>query len=146
MHSINLQVYEPPIRNSGIAGGKFLERQPVYKPNTEDVYDYTSLYVGGTMEIFNRTFELFEADEYTYTYMENNKHVFIMADHEVLLKSLRAQVGLLGVIVILHRVVCMYVVDVDGRGFDFKAKLKGVARCMLSLLSSDCRDSCNELA
>lgn len=49
--------------------------------------------MGGTVEIFNRTFELFEADEYTYTYMENNKHVFIMADHEVLLKSLRAQVG-----------------------------------------------------
>lgn len=87
-----LQVFEPPVRNSGIAGGKFLERQPVYKPNSEDVYTYTDLYVGATLEIFNRTFELTEADEYTYTYMENNKHVFIMADHEVLLKSLRAQV------------------------------------------------------
>ena len=92
INSFSLQVFEPPIRNSGIAGGKFLERQPVYKPNSEDVYTYSGLYVGATMEIFNRTFELFEADEYTYTYMENNKHVFIMADHEVLLKSLRAQV------------------------------------------------------
>mmetsp|Transcript_2187 Transcript_2187/g.5552 ORF Transcript_2187/g.5552 Transcript_2187/m.5552 type:complete len:646 (+) Transcript_2187:132-2069(+) len=86
-----IQVFEPPVRNSGIAGGKFLERQPVYKPNSEEVYTYTGLYVGATMEIYNRTFELCEADEYTYTYMENNKHVFIMADHEVLLKSLRAQ-------------------------------------------------------
>jgi hypothetical protein len=42
--------------------------------------------------VFNRTFELWEADEYTYTYMENNKHIFIMADQEVLLKSLTAQV------------------------------------------------------
>ncbi|KAL6762171.1 hypothetical protein V8C86DRAFT_2521922 [Haematococcus lacustris] len=86
-----IQVYEPPVRNSGIAGGKFLERQRVFKPSGEEIYTYTDLYVGGTIQIFNRTFDLHEADEYTYTYMENNKHIFIMADHEILLRSLRAQ-------------------------------------------------------
>jgi hypothetical protein len=64
----------------------------VYKPGSEEVYTYMDLYVGATLEVFNRSFELHEADEYTYTYMENNKHIFIMADHEILLKSLRAQV------------------------------------------------------
>uniref|UniRef100_A0A7S0S6H3 EF-hand domain-containing protein n=1 Tax=Chlamydomonas leiostraca TaxID=1034604 RepID=A0A7S0S6H3_9CHLO len=87
----SVQVFEPPVRNNGIAGGKFLERQKVYKPSSEEIYTYMDLYVGATLEIFNRTFELMEADEYTYTYMENNKHIFIMADHEILLKSLRAQ-------------------------------------------------------
>lgn len=87
------QVFEPPQRNSGIAGGKFLERQKVYKPNSEEIYTYMDLYVGAVVEIFNRSFELTEADEYTYTYMENNKHIFIMADHDILLKSLRAQVA-----------------------------------------------------
>lgn len=87
----SVQIFEPPVRNNGIAGGKFLERQKVYKPESEEIYTYMDLYVGSTMQIFNRTFELMEADEYTYTYMENNKHIFIMADHEILLKSLRAQ-------------------------------------------------------
>mmetsp|Transcript_40195 Transcript_40195/g.89186 ORF Transcript_40195/g.89186 Transcript_40195/m.89186 type:complete len:635 (-) Transcript_40195:736-2640(-) len=88
-----VQIFEPPIRNSGIAGGKFLERQKVYKPQSEDIYTYMDLYVGSQIEVHNRSFELMEADEYTYTYMENNKHIFIMADHEILLKSLRAQVA-----------------------------------------------------
>lgn len=87
-----IQIFEPPVRNSGIAGGKFLERQRVYKPQSEEIYTYQDLYVGGSVEVWNRTLELMEADEYTYTYMENNKHIFIMADHEILLKSLRAQV------------------------------------------------------
>ncbi len=50
-------------RGAGIAGGKFLERQKVYKPRSEEIYTYLDFYVGGTIEVFNRTFELFEADE-----------------------------------------------------------------------------------
>lgn len=42
--------------------------------------------------MFGRAFELLEADEYTYTYMENNKHIFTMADADAILKSLRVQV------------------------------------------------------
>jgi len=86
-----VQIFEPPQRNSGIAGGKFLERSKVFKPSSEDIYTYTDLYVGSQVQVHNRDFELMEADEYTYTYMENNKHIFVMADHEILLKSLRAQ-------------------------------------------------------
>jgi hypothetical protein len=33
-------IFEPPIRNSGITGGKFLERQRVYKPDSEEIYTY----------------------------------------------------------------------------------------------------------
>jgi hypothetical protein len=36
----SLLIFEPPIRNSGIVGGKFLERQRVYKPESEDIYTY----------------------------------------------------------------------------------------------------------
>lgn len=88
-----IQLFEPPVRNNGITGGKFLERSKVYKPKSEEIYTYLDLYVGGQIEIHNRTFEMTEADEYTFTYMENNKHIFIMADHEVLLKSLKAQIS-----------------------------------------------------
>ncbi len=40
---------------------------------TEDIYTYLDLYVGATIVVHNRTFELDQADEYTLTYMENNK-------------------------------------------------------------------------
>jgi hypothetical protein len=43
--------------------------------------------------VFNRSFELLDADEYTHTYMENNKHIFIMADADAILASLRVQVS-----------------------------------------------------
>lgn len=36
----SLLIFEPPIRNSGIVGGKFLERQRVYTPESEEIYTY----------------------------------------------------------------------------------------------------------
>lgn len=53
------------------------------------------LYVGCKLTVFKRMFELLDADEYTYTYMENNKHIFIMADADAILASLRGQVRLI---------------------------------------------------
>lgn len=40
----SLLIFEPPVRNSGIVGGKFLERQKVYKPESEEIYTFQ---VGG---------------------------------------------------------------------------------------------------
>jgi hypothetical protein len=36
----SMLIFEPPIRNSGIVGGKFLERQRVYKPESEEIYTH----------------------------------------------------------------------------------------------------------
>ncbi|GMH37490.1 hypothetical protein BSKO_05363 [Bryopsis sp. KO-2023] len=88
-----ISVYEPPVRNCGIIGGKFLERSRIFKPKVEEAYMYFDLFVGGVVDIHHRGFELLEADEYTYTYMENNRHVFVMADAEALLRSLRKQIA-----------------------------------------------------
>ncbi len=49
--------------------------------------------MGGHLEVFNRTFELSHCDEYTFVYMENNKHIFVMGDADSMIKSIRAQVG-----------------------------------------------------
>ncbi|KAF8065932.1 efhc2 [Scenedesmus sp. PABB004] len=119
----SLLIFEPPLRNSGIVGGKFLERQRVYKPGaSEEIYTHQArgaggaprrapraaagsaragrrgaprgaqdLYVGGVLSVFGRLFELTGADEYSLTYMENNSHIFIMADVDATLGSLRAQ-------------------------------------------------------
>ena len=48
--------------------------------------------MGARIEVYRRAFELTGADEYTLTYMENNKHIFIMADAEARLKALKAQI------------------------------------------------------
>lgn len=50
------------------------------------------LYVGCKLTVFKRMFELLDADEYTLSYMDNNKHIFIMADADAILESLRGQV------------------------------------------------------
>lgn len=42
--------------------------------------------------MFSRAFQLAGADEYTLTYMENNKHIYVMADAEAAAGALRAQV------------------------------------------------------
>ena len=82
-------VFEPPVRNSGIIGGKFLERQKVYQPGSRVPYGEADLFVGSQLEIFNRVFELMDADEYTFQYMENNKHVYIRSDAAVALQDVK---------------------------------------------------------
>ena len=64
----------------------------MYKTQTEDIYTYQDLFVGCRVEVHRREFQLLEGDEYTYQYMENNKHIFIMADAEAIARILRAQI------------------------------------------------------
>lgn len=82
-------VFEPPIRNSGIVSGKFLERGPVKKPDGESNYTASDLYIGTTVT-FNKTgFKLIDADEYAVDYMENNVDQFPMADISVIFPKLK---------------------------------------------------------
>lgn len=55
------------------------------------MYSEKDLYVGKVLSVHQRTFELLEADEFTYQYMENNRHVYLMADWEAGLKAIQAQ-------------------------------------------------------
>ena len=93
MNDDTISVFEPPLRNSGMVGGKFLERGIKYKPGTEEQYTYKDLYVGAEIVINSFNFLLSNADEYTFSYMENNKHVFIMGDGQAVLQLLQAQVA-----------------------------------------------------
>jgi Ca2+-binding EF-hand superfamily protein len=66
-------VYEPPARNSGFMGGKFMERCRVKNPGSDMFYKPTDMHVGSVMEFRRHRFILIEADEYTLNYMENKK-------------------------------------------------------------------------
>uniref|UniRef100_A0A0A9WVS8 EF-hand domain-containing family member C2 n=1 Tax=Lygus hesperus TaxID=30085 RepID=A0A0A9WVS8_LYGHE len=77
-----IAIFEPVIRNSGIVGGKFLQKQRV---NTEDskinsniskgkskFYTANDFYVGAHVVINSFPFVLLSSDEHSLRYMEHN--------------------------------------------------------------------------
>lgn len=73
----------------GIMGGKFLARSRVKKPGQElfksersEYYKAQDLYVGARLSINNQPFQLVNADEYAFNYMEQHAeevmHMHIM--------------------------------------------------------------------
>lgn len=63
----------------GMAGGKFLERQRVKKPNQprygvnkSEYYLASDMFVGNTVELNRFRFVLIDADEYAFRYMEQH--------------------------------------------------------------------------
>ncbi|XP_062258095.1 EF-hand domain-containing family member C2 [Platichthys flesus] len=82
-----INVYEPIQRNSGIPGGRFLERVRVRKPGQQlftseppQFFEAQDLYVGASVCINNVTFRLLDADEYTFSYMEQRPLEFPQAN------------------------------------------------------------------
>ncbi|KAI8825058.1 uncharacterized protein EV422DRAFT_617490 [Fimicolochytrium jonesii] len=78
-----MTIYEPPQRNAGVIGGKFMERTRVLLPGSSltdpggpRYYDATDLHVGATVTVFAHQFVLLDADEYVYNYMESNPTAF----------------------------------------------------------------------
>jgi hypothetical protein len=61
------------LRNSGIVGGKFLERRTIQKPVTKENYEMSDFFVGAVIEVFSRKFVLHDADEYAFNYMVETK-------------------------------------------------------------------------
>ena len=56
----SIHVHEPPVKNSGINGGRFLERMKIKKPNQPpystklpEYYSYKDLYVGAVLVLNN---------------------------------------------------------------------------------------------
>merc|ERR1711959_112477 len=80
-------VYEPPARNSGFMGGKFMERCRAKGPGADAFYKPTDMYVGSVMEFRKHRFVLIEADEYTLNYMENKK--FPSSDVSAIVEKLK---------------------------------------------------------
>lgn len=58
-------------------------------PGTHTAMKDTDLYVGAVVPIHKRSFELKDADEFTYQYMENNPHTYPVADPQAALQTLR---------------------------------------------------------
>ncbi|PIK58530.1 putative EF-hand domain-containing family member C2 [Apostichopus japonicus] len=92
-----IAVFEPPVRNSGIIGGKFLERERIQKPDqprfgTElsEYFTARDLYVGSRLNFHGHYFILIDADEYAFLYMEKQAHGFPMANIDEITRKLAA--------------------------------------------------------
>ncbi|KAG7396850.1 EF-hand domain-containing member C2 [Phytophthora boehmeriae] len=89
-------------RNSGIVGGKFLERTRVKRTRPDGSVVFAAdgrpswlglddFYVGARVRIAGRTFILFEMDEYSAKYMEARPAKFARSDKLEVLRKVRAE-------------------------------------------------------
>ncbi|KAF1584968.1 EF-hand domain-containing family member C2, partial [Eudyptes chrysocome] len=91
-----ISVFEHIQRNTGILGGKFLERGRIKKPGQElfksepsEYFKAQNLFVGARVCFHGHNFLLVDADEYTFNYMEKHANEFSVADVGVILKKLK---------------------------------------------------------
>jgi len=70
-------IFEPQQRNSGIIGGKFLERTRIVKPNCDPenptFYGIGDFAIGATITVLRHRFVITNADEYVLKYLEKNE-------------------------------------------------------------------------
>ncbi|XP_077198973.1 EF-hand domain-containing family member C2 [Paroedura picta] len=92
-----ISVFEPPQRNTGILGGKFLERSHIPKPGQElfksemtENYTAQDLYIGAKVCFYGHVFLVVDADEYAFNYMEKHANEFAMANINTILNKLKA--------------------------------------------------------
>ncbi|KAK3522782.1 hypothetical protein QTP86_034549, partial [Hemibagrus guttatus] len=69
-----ISIFEKSTRNSGIIGGKFLEKTRITKPGSTvenpEYYGPADFAIGATVEVFRRRFVLTDADQYVLDYLE----------------------------------------------------------------------------
>ncbi|XP_072253820.1 EF-hand domain-containing family member C2 [Leuresthes tenuis] len=93
----SMSVFEQPQRNSGVLGGKFLERCRVRKPGqelfnseTSEYFTAQDLYIGATLCLNGKNFHLVDADDYALSYMEQHAEEFPKANTGNILSKLRS--------------------------------------------------------
>ncbi|XP_030757302.1 uncharacterized protein LOC115883129 [Sitophilus oryzae] len=73
-------IQEPPIRNSGIIGGKYLRSTLLVKPGSDplnpDLYTPVDFYIGALIVVYSQRFIITGADLYVYRYMQENSSKF----------------------------------------------------------------------
>lgn len=92
-----ISFFEPPLRNSGIIGGKFLERgrikkvgQEIFKSEMSEYITASDLFVGAKVVFNNFDFVITDADEYAFRYMEQHAAEFPQANMSLILGKIRA--------------------------------------------------------
>lgn len=86
-----ISIMEPPVRNSGLMGGKFLRRQVQKKPDGSR-FGPSDMFVGNQVEFVCHKFLLLHADEFSYRFMENDDKSFPFSNFPRLVTQLMSKV------------------------------------------------------
>jgi hypothetical protein len=88
-----MTIYEPPVKNSGIIGGKFLQQTRVAKPGSSaerpQFYGPQDFYIGAIIDVFKHRFIVTGADALVLSFMEQHPDHF--PQHTV--DTLREKIG-----------------------------------------------------
>ena len=76
----NIQIMEPPVRNSGFKGGVFLQKQRVISSECYRSVEPTDFYIGVNIQLLSHRFIVYDADEFTQKYMEARGYMWSMCD------------------------------------------------------------------
>ena len=91
-----LAVYEPPVPNSGLPGGPFLQRRATKKPGSNVYLRARDMRVGAVIEVSGRLMRLNAADDATFLIMERRPAEFPLSDAAAVAAKLRRSVEALG--------------------------------------------------
>ncbi|XP_036623803.1 EF-hand domain-containing protein 1 [Trichosurus vulpecula] len=71
-----ITIFEPPVRNSGFFGGKYLGKTKIAKPGScvdnPTFYGPGDFYIGALIEVFGHRFIIQDADEYVLKFLESH--------------------------------------------------------------------------
>ncbi|KAJ0393663.1 hypothetical protein P43SY_003682 [Pythium insidiosum] len=85
-------IMEPAQRNSGIVGGKFLERTRVKRADGSGQYlGLNDFYVGARVQISGRCFVIYEMDDYSMNYMEAHAPKFVRSNKIAVVQKVRSR-------------------------------------------------------
>jgi hypothetical protein len=88
-----IQVYMLSERNSGIWGGKLLERKKHKNPISGKFYCEKDFQIGETVSLGGYNFQLMRADEFTHNYMSERANVFKGASAENVINKIKKAAG-----------------------------------------------------
>lgn len=84
-----IQVYEMTERNSGLWGGKFLERNRFKNPITSQYYGEKDMQLGASIILEKWRFQLLKADDFTQKYMNDRSDTFPQNNMDYVLNKIR---------------------------------------------------------
>ncbi|KAJ3076360.1 EF-hand domain-containing member C2 [Podochytrium sp. JEL0797] len=72
----SVSVFEPHQRNSGIVGGKFLEKARIKRPDGDTFYEAGDFFLGAQLKFHQHPFLLAGADDYAIEFMQNHPEIW----------------------------------------------------------------------
>jgi len=88
-----IQVREPPQRNSGVVGGMWLSKRKIMNDKAGRMFEASDFYAGASVKFNSTTFVVNDVDEHTLIHMDSNPGEFPLADINYVTSQLRSKMG-----------------------------------------------------